>query len=76
MEKLEFDIGKPIEHQSPPAMLKAITDEPNADQKKDPMAVAMQKVKTAHTNLNNLKVKALEARCGHWPNARSEEEVG
>ncbi|CAK0896490.1 unnamed protein product [Prorocentrum cordatum] len=56
---LEFDIGKPLENQSPPAIKHGI-EEPINSKDKDPMLVAMTKVKAAHTNLNNLKVKALE----------------
>ena len=60
---LEFDIGKPLDNQVPPTF-KAITDEPVNAKDKDPMVIAMAKVKAAHTNLNNLKVKALEAPRG------------
>ena len=58
MGDLCFDIGEPLQVQAPPAKEKlALNTSPEA---KDPMAVAMTKVRQAHTNLNNLKVKALE----------------
>ena len=54
-----FDIGEPLSVQAPPTKQNMITN-PTTEQHKDPMAVAMTKVRQAHTNLNNLKVKALE----------------
>ena len=56
--EMKFDIGEPLSVQAPPAKDKMITN-PNPEHK-DPMTVARTKVRQAHTNLNNLKVKALE----------------